>query len=104
MEVASGGYLTMSEARAFNANYRLSGESVKFKSTNVMINSLRGACYDQHIECSQWAHDGECQKNPGYVLIHCPISCHVNYGIYFNLAFSALICHSPGKLKEQQRL
>ena len=63
-----------------------------------MIKLLPGVCYDQHIECSQWAYEGECYKNPGYVLIHCPISCRVNCGIYFNnLAFSASICHSPGK-------
>lgn len=62
-----------------------------------MINSLLGDCYDQSVECSQWAHYGHCQSNPHYVLIHCPISCGVHCGIYFNLAFSASICHSPEK-------
>lgn len=33
-------------------------------------------CRDQHINCKFWADNGECDKNPGYMLYFCPVSCN----------------------------
>lgn len=33
-------------------------------------------CFDRHPEhCSRYANDGECTKNPGWMIVNCPISC-----------------------------
>ncbi|KAL7552255.1 hypothetical protein ACHAWF_015490 [Thalassiosira exigua] len=32
-------------------------------------------CEDKESECKDWASKGECEKNPNYMLIYCPISC-----------------------------
>lgn len=31
--------------------------------------------FDQSPSCAEWARQGECQKNPGYMLQECKISC-----------------------------
>lgn len=32
-------------------------------------------CEDTHDGCKGWASLGECEHNPDYMLMHCPISC-----------------------------
>ncbi|GMH40408.1 hypothetical protein BSKO_08312 [Bryopsis sp. KO-2023] len=34
-------------------------------------------CEDQNKKCEMWADLGECHKNPGYMLVHCSLSCGV---------------------------
>merc|ERR1712243_155755 len=34
-------------------------------------------CADDNSNCASWARDGECQKNPGYMLVSCKRSCNV---------------------------
>lgn len=36
----------------------------------------RGECIDADERCSGWAAEGECKKNPGYMLTSCRLSCH----------------------------
>lgn len=31
---------------------------------------------DQHEHCQTWAHGGECNKNPRYMLVMCQVSCN----------------------------
>lgn len=33
-------------------------------------------CVDVNNLCADWASRGECQRNPGYMLEKCPLSCH----------------------------
>jgi len=33
---------------------------------------------DSHIHCQSWASGGECEKNPGWMLEHCKLSCVEN--------------------------
>eukprot|EP00581_Thalassiosira_minuscula_P015498 CAMPEP_0183727118 /NCGR_PEP_ID=MMETSP0737-20130205/24907_1 /TAXON_ID=385413 /ORGANISM="Thalassiosira miniscula, Strain CCMP1093" /LENGTH=509 /DNA_ID=CAMNT_0025958669 /DNA_START=53 /DNA_END=1582 /DNA_ORIENTATION=- len=39
-------------------------------------NALDNYCNDAKPECKVWANVGECEKNPGYMLNHCPLSCN----------------------------
>ena len=34
-------------------------------------------CQDHEHDCIAWAHHGECEANPGYMLEHCAYSCGV---------------------------
>ena len=34
-------------------------------------------CKDHELDCIAWAHHGECESNPGYMLEHCAYSCGV---------------------------
>ncbi|EIE19822.1 hypothetical protein COCSUDRAFT_25518 [Coccomyxa subellipsoidea C-169] len=36
----------------------------------------KGECIDADERCSGWAADGECKKNPGYMMSSCRLSCH----------------------------
>ncbi|GBG00386.1 prolyl 4-hydroxylase-like [Raphidocelis subcapitata] len=38
------------------------------------------ACRDENDMCSEWAFFGECEKNPGYMLEGCRVSCNVCRG------------------------
>ena len=38
--------------------------------------TVLGDCIDTDIQCAYWASQGECQKNPGYMLTSCPLSCN----------------------------
>ncbi|XP_057302423.1 zinc metalloproteinase nas-14-like [Hydractinia symbiolongicarpus] len=33
-------------------------------------------CQDKHQECANWAKNGECQANPGWMLRNCMVSCN----------------------------
>lgn len=54
------------------------------KNLNFFLNCasfyLSGACTDKNVYCSYWAKQGECTKNPLYMLHQCPISCNVCFG------------------------
>ena len=39
-----------------------------------------GVCKDDHFQCLEWAQMGECDANPGYMLINCKRACVVCYG------------------------
>jgi hypothetical protein len=32
-------------------------------------------CFDRHESCEVFANQGECTKNPGWMIIHCSVSC-----------------------------
>lgn len=34
-------------------------------------------CEDNNHYCASWATRGECQRNPGYMLVYCRLSCDV---------------------------
>jgi len=42
----------------------------KAEATNL------STCQDNNAYCSSWASSGECQRNPGYMLPNCQMSCH----------------------------
>lgn len=42
------------------------------KEENVDVS----VCVDTNPSCSDWAKRGECQINPNYMLINCPVSCN----------------------------
>jgi prolyl 4-hydroxylase len=33
-------------------------------------------CYDRHEQCNNFVKHGECTKNPGWMIINCPLGCH----------------------------
>jgi len=35
-----------------------------------------GSCQDDNGQCSRWARDGECTRNPKYMLANCKLSCN----------------------------
>jgi len=37
----------------------------------------RTACVDQNENCASWSSIGECEENPGYMLVSCPFSCNM---------------------------
>jgi len=36
-----------------------------------------GECVDNNDQCKEWSFFGECDKNPGYMLVSCKKSCKV---------------------------
>ncbi|RMX34540.1 hypothetical protein pdam_00021147 [Pocillopora damicornis] len=38
---------------------------------------IKGSCEDKNVHCKSWAFNGECGKNPKYMLFNCPKSCGV---------------------------
>lgn len=32
-------------------------------------------CNDRYMECADYATDGECSNNPGWMIVNCPLSC-----------------------------
>ena len=40
------------------------------------------ACKDENERCKSWALNGECEKNPKYMLFNCSKSCGVCPGMY----------------------
>ena len=55
------------------------GEGRGHGSCEIMFFS--GACIDNHNKCSFWANNGECTKNPLWMLQKCPKSCQVCSGV-----------------------
>ena len=33
-------------------------------------------CFDRHEACAWFSSEGECEKNPGWMIVNCPISCN----------------------------
>ena len=48
------------------------------KLTDTVI--LDVPCEDNNIRCPEWSRRGECEKNPGYMLVDCRKSCKVCKG------------------------
>ncbi|KAK8722888.1 hypothetical protein OTU49_012104 [Cherax quadricarinatus] len=42
----------------------------------VLAHTQAQGCSDRHATCPFWAKSGECYKNPGFMLVHCGVSCH----------------------------
>jgi hypothetical protein len=42
---------------------------------NVNISVDKSACQDRHRRCPLDARNGECIKNPGWMIVNCPVSC-----------------------------
>ena len=40
-----------------------------------IIDDKKEVCKDEHKDCRFWAEQGECEKNPKYMLVSCRISC-----------------------------
>jgi hypothetical protein len=36
-----------------------------------------GECQDGNAECGVWSKMGECATNPGYMKVHCRLSCEI---------------------------
>ena len=56
-----------------------SGEKPETVERIIYPNSIEGEkpCVDDHEECEFWAKEGECEKNPNYMLTSCAKSCSV---------------------------
>ncbi|CAB9511391.1 prolyl 4-hydroxylase [Seminavis robusta] len=37
---------------------------------------IAGECVDTHEQCAEWAEEGECEVNDGFMLESCPCSCN----------------------------
>ncbi|XP_067680492.1 zinc metalloproteinase nas-13-like [Haliotis asinina] len=37
---------------------------------------VTGTCFNMHPSCEDWAARGECQRNPGYMLVYCQEACN----------------------------
>ena len=48
-------------------SYNINGNYSCFENFNTEL--------DKNQNCSNWALQGECSKNPDYMLLNCPISC-----------------------------
>merc|ERR1712142_591385 len=48
-------------------------EQVKYEASSAQ----QAQCRDDNNNCRSWSRNGECQKNPGYMLINCQKSCDV---------------------------
>ncbi|XP_076453477.1 uncharacterized protein LOC143288737 [Babylonia areolata] len=48
--------------------------------TPVNTVTTAGPCTDESDNCPGWAASGECSKNPGYMLLHCKLSCDLCSG------------------------
>jgi hypothetical protein len=51
-----------------------------FKHTSLLyaaaaVLAVLGNAQDTHDSCSYWADMGECESNPGYMLVGCKTSC-----------------------------
>eukprot|EP01036_Dinobryon_divergens_P014838 gene14838-20070_t len=33
-------------------------------------------CKDRHAQCAGFANQGECTRNPGWMIVNCPMSCN----------------------------
>ena len=49
-------------------------KQIVYKDTLIIL-SLLAACEDTNEKCDYWADIGECEANPGYMLINCQLSC-----------------------------
>ena len=51
-------------------------DNLKVGSGSVTVEpTVRPSCEDNNRHCALWAYQGECNKNPGYMLENCPVAC-----------------------------
>jgi len=43
---------------------------------DVRISVDTKSCQDRHRRCPQDARNGECERNPGWMIVNCPVSCN----------------------------
>ena len=48
------------------------GANAKGKPMEAEINK----CHDRHKQCETFKNQGECEKNPGWMIVNCPVSCN----------------------------
>jgi hypothetical protein len=48
------------------------GANIHGKPVEVDMN----VCNDRHPQCTGYAENGECVKNPGWMIVNCPVSCN----------------------------
>ena len=54
----------------------------QIKINSYIYTVTPSGCENENPSCDQWANNGECDKNPGYMLISCKKACKV-CGKYF---------------------
>jgi len=42
---------------------------------NDTLANIRSGCLNQHVQCAEWAHMGECDVNPKYMKMKCALAC-----------------------------
>mmetsp|Transcript_4439 Transcript_4439/g.5145 ORF Transcript_4439/g.5145 Transcript_4439/m.5145 type:complete len:237 (+) Transcript_4439:142-852(+) len=57
------------------ANQKKHVTSIIFHYLIIAIVAVSISLADNNNQCLEWADTGECEKNPGYMLKHCPESC-----------------------------
>ena len=57
-------------------------------------------CKDALLNCSAWAHNGECDSNSAFMLKNCPLTCDVCTNATAHLKLAAQAKAAPGKETE----
>lgn len=47
-----------------------------YASTDGRATEAPVECFDRHPECDFFVSEGECTRNPGWMIINCPAGCH----------------------------
>ena len=45
------------------------------KGTPIFKEVKKGECFDRYPHCNDYYVNGECERNPGWTTINCPVSC-----------------------------
>ena len=45
------------------------------KGTPIYKEVKKGECFDRYDHCNEYYTNGECERNPGWTTINCPVSC-----------------------------
>lgn len=62
-------------------------------------------CNDTNENCNVWASSGECEVNPGYMHVHCPVSCDTCRSVsIFDAEERAFLIEEAAKYGERQRV
>ena len=76
------------DANGICTNVNIDNNNVKEKKIDVEVGVSRYAnaegkpaeavddCFDRHEKCELFASQGECTNNPGWMIIHCSVSCN----------------------------
>lgn len=59
---------------AAEADTKIIPKGANAKGEPIKVNG--GECIDRHEVCPQYHKNGECDKNPGWMTINCPVSCN----------------------------
>ena len=71
-------YLCVSNAQVCNDESCLNTESMIPKGANAKGKPMEveiHKCHDRHKQCELFKNAGECEKNPGWMIVNCPVSC-----------------------------